>query len=278
PGRVSRAIFGDANPFMKGVPEQAAKALAERKPTDPANPFLYMEKVAASSVQLGLDLWRDWRDMLYEATFLNIYGTPLNVRFGEPYAFRRVLPDPKKLQFLPQVQAVLQSIGRGGFEEAVIRMLILLAEAQAAIGRERLEVSAEVLGHDEPFASLAPEKRAALIQEQSIIVEFAPELAVKTLPDLLPEPEDRKRAVEVVRFIAGPVEKMGPKTQQMLESFHRILGLPPLALPAPTKDPLKTSAAAAPDDLVQVVTDAAPAVEAPKPWDAFGAVKPKGKV
>ena len=122
PGRVSRAIFGDANPFMKGVPEQAAKALAERKPADPADPFLFMEKVAASSIEFGLDVWRDWRDALYEATFLNIYGAPLNVRFGEPYAFHRVLPDPKQLQFLPQVQAVLQRIGRGGFEEAVIRI------------------------------------------------------------------------------------------------------------------------------------------------------------
>ncbi len=277
PGRVSRAIFGDANPFMKGVPEQAAKALAERKPTDPAKPVPVHGESGRLQRRIGA---RPLAGLARHAlrSDIHIYGAPLNVRFGEPYAFRRVLPDPKKLQFLPQVQAVLQSIGRGGFEEAVIRMLILLAEAQAAIGRERLEVSAEVLGHDEPFASLAPEKRAALIQEQSIIVEFAPELAVKTLPDLLPEPEDRKRAVELVRFIAGPVEKMGPKTQQMLESFHRILGLPPLALPAPTKDPLKTSAAAAPDDLVQVVTDAAPAVEAPKPWDAFGAVKPKGKV
>jgi hypothetical protein len=276
PGRVSRAIFGDANPFMMGVLE-AANTLAERKPAGPANPFLFMEKVAASSVEFGLDVWRDWRDALYEAAFLNIYGAPLNVRFGEPYAFHRILPDPKRLQFLPQVQAVLRSIDRGGFEEAVFRMLILLAKAQAAISRDRLEVSAEVLSRDEPFASLSPGRRTALIQEQSIIVEFAPKLAVKTLPDLLPKPEDRKRAVELVRFIAGPVEEMGPKTQQMLESFHRILGLPPQALPAPTKDPLRTSTAAAPDDH-EVVTDAALVVEAPKPRDAFGAVKAKGKV
>ena len=163
PGRVSRAIYGDANPLMRGVPEQAAKALAGRKPADPANPFLFMEKVAASTVEFGLDVWRDWRDALYEAAFLNIYGAPLNARFGEPYGFRRVLPDSKKLQFLPQVQAVLQSLGRGGFEEAVIRMLILLGEAQAAIGRDRLEVSAEVLSRDEPFASLAPGRRTAVI-------------------------------------------------------------------------------------------------------------------
>ncbi len=36
---------------------------------------------------------------------------------------------------------------------------------------------------------------------------------------------------------------MEPKTVQALETFHRILHLPPPALPTPTKDPLKTSAA-----------------------------------
>src|SRR5208282_4683602 len=59
-------------------------------------------------------------------------------------------------------------------------------------------------------------------------------------------------------FISGGIEEMGPKAVQTLESFHRILRLPPLGLPAPTKDPLKTSTAAAPDDPVQVVTDAPP--------------------
>jgi hypothetical protein len=32
------------------------------------------------------------------------------------------------------------------------------------------------------------------------------------LPDLLPKPEDRKRAVELVRSIAGRVSEMQPKT------------------------------------------------------------------
>jgi hypothetical protein len=64
-------------------------------------PFLFMEKVAASSIEFGLDVWRDWRDELHEATFLNNYGNnygPLNLRFGKPYAFHRVQPDPKKLR------------------------------------------------------------------------------------------------------------------------------------------------------------------------------------
>lgn len=82
-----------------------------------------------------------------------------------------------------------------------------------------------------------------------------------------------------MRFIAGPVVKMEPKTIQTLETFHTILGLQPLALAPPTKDPLKISTvAAAPDDLVQVVSDAAPGVEAPKSGAALGTVKGKVKV
>jgi len=49
-----------------------------------------------------------------------------------------------------------------------------------------------------------------------------------------------------------------------------------LLLVLTTKDPLKTSTVAAPDDLVQAVTDAtAPAAEAAKSEAAFGAAKPK---
>ena len=60
-------MFGDANPLMKGVAEQAQKVAAERKPADPNNPFLLAEKLWASSVENTLDAMprlprRDVRD------------------------------------------------------------------------------------------------------------------------------------------------------------------------------------------------------------------------
>jgi len=109
--------------------------------------------VAASSIEFGVDVWRDCRDALCESAFLNIYGAPLNVRFGEPYAFQRAQPDPKKLRYLPQVRAALLGVGYGGFEEAAIRKLILLTQAQATVQRDRLERVFEVAGKDEPFAN-----------------------------------------------------------------------------------------------------------------------------
>jgi len=277
PARVSRAMFGDVNPFMKGVRNQAAEALAARRPADKNNPFLFLEKLWASSVVNTLDLFRDWRDAVYESTFFGIYGSPLMLRLGQPFAFERTRKDPKVLRYLPEVQQILLSVDRGGFEEAVIRMLILMAESRGTVRRDRLERSAKVLGHDEPFASLGPEKRAALIHEQSIIAEFEPDLAVKTLPDLLPEMADRKRAIQVLEFIAGSVEEMEPGTIQLLQRFHSVLGLPGFALPAPVQDPLNTSPTAVNDDLTEVMTMVAPTVEAAKAGDALEAVKPKGK-
>ncbi|MBS2085473.1 hypothetical protein KCH33_26080, partial [Klebsiella pneumoniae] len=93
-----------------------------------------------------------------EATFLSIYSSPLMDAIASTHAFQRVHREPKELRFLPEVQAILLGIARGGFEEAVIRMLILLADSRGSVRRDRLERSAKVLTKDEPFASLGAER------------------------------------------------------------------------------------------------------------------------
>jgi Protein of unknown function (DUF3141) len=274
PARVSCAVFGDANPMMKGVHDRALAAGAECKPADPSNPFLHLEKLWADGVVNTLDAMRDFRDALYETTFLGVYSSPAMLRLGEKLAFERTRKDSRMLRYLPEVQAVLLNVDRGTFEEAVIRMLILMAESRATVRRDRLARSAKVVGHDEPFASLGPEKRAGLSHEQALIVEFEPELALETLPDLLPEMEDRRRVVEVVEYIAGAVEEMEPATIQLVQRFHSVLGLPGMALPAPRLDPLKQSARAVKDELGETM---ATAETADKAQDSPEAAKPKGR-
>ena len=103
PCRLSRAAFGSANPLMGTVHGAAAKAAAERKPVSADNPFLAMEKLWAKGTEAVLDVYRDWRDALYETTFLGVYGSPAMIEIGEPFAFTRTLKDPKALRFLPEV-------------------------------------------------------------------------------------------------------------------------------------------------------------------------------
>ena len=99
-------------------------------------------------------------------------------------------------------------------------------------------MSTNVLTRDAPFASLGAERRAALIREQSIIAEFEKDLAIDTLPALLSEPEARRKAIEVVEFIAGSLEEMEPHTLKTLQRFHAVLGLPAIASTLVTSDPL----------------------------------------
>ncbi len=281
PARVSRTMFGEANPWMKGVAEQARKAASEGKAAGADNPFLFAEKLWAASIENALDAYRDVRDAMYELTFLGIYSSPVMLRLGEKFAFERTLKDPKRLRYLPEVQTVLLNVDRGGFEEAVIRMLIMMAESRATVRRDRLERSAKVLGHDEPFASLGSDKRAAIIHEQSLIVEFEPQRALATLPDLLSDQAERRRAIQVVEFIAGAVEEMEPSTIQLLQRFHSVLGLEGLALPAPRQDPL-TASETARDDFggpapLDAVAPIAPEAVAETLRETEPAAKPRGR-
>ena len=238
PARASRLMFSDRNPLMRSVSETAKQFRNKSKPLNNGNPFLEMERLWADSVIQGFDVLRDMRDVMYEMGFLSIYGSPFMHWIGASHAFTRTMKDPKELRFLPEVQAILLGIERGGSAEAVIRMLILLAESRGSVRRDRLERSSRVLTRDEPFASLGAERRAALIREQSIIAEFEPDRAIETLPTLLPGFEERRKAIEVVEYIAGSMEEMEPRTLKILQRFHAALGLPLITSTLVTHDPL----------------------------------------
>ncbi len=238
PVRAQRRIFSDHNPAMAAVASFAEQITAERKPAGVDNAFRQAEELWAALITQSIDFYRDLRDTWQELAFYGIYGSPLMEWVGRTHNFQRTLKDPAELRFLPEVQAVLRNVERGGLAEAVIRMLVVLAGARGSVRRSRLERSAHVLSHDEPFASLGSERRAELIHEQSVIVEFEKDLAIEALPRLLPDPDERLKAVGVVEFIAGAIEEMEPHTIQALQRFRRVLDLPLLEVRPAEIDPL----------------------------------------
>src|SRR6516164_8921293 len=114
---------------IRGKPSehQALPAKQLQTKSRPANvgiPSLEMERLWAESLIQGFDVLRDIRDMIDEITLLSIYRSPFMRSIGASHAFALTRKDPKGLRFLPEVQAILLGIDRGGFAEAVIRMLI----------------------------------------------------------------------------------------------------------------------------------------------------------
>ena len=244
PLRVQRAVTSSRNPLMLPL-EAVTKVVKEgRKPVEKDNPFVAAEKLIADAFEQTIDIIRDVRDAWYEVTFYSIYATPFMRWFGRNYNFERTRKTKEELVALPEVRAALLHVSSGGFVEAVIRMLILLAEARGNVRRDRLERSAQVLTKDEPFQSLPAARKAEIIHEQSLIVEYAHDAAIDSLADLLRSPEERRRAAEVVQFVPGPLGEMDPRTLTMLQRIRHVLGLEPATTDI-VVDPLQLTAEAA---------------------------------
>jgi pimeloyl-ACP methyl ester carboxylesterase len=242
PQRTSRALLSSKNPMLAQLPAMAEKVRADRHRVDADNPFAQMETLWVEGMTQAIDLWRDQRDMMVELAFFTMWGNPWARTFGRSHELRRTLKDQAELRALPEVQAALADLETGGFSEAVIRMLVLMADNRKGVRRDRLERSSRVLTEDEPFASLGAERRAAIISRQTLIASYEPERAIETLPLLLQTPEERDLAIRTAFYVPGEVDEMAEGTLALLHRFCDVLGVPRRDVTV-SEDPLRAERA-----------------------------------
>jgi len=239
--RLERSAFSDQNPLMAPVKKLAERARAERKPVESDNPFLAVEQLISDNIEQSWNLFRDVRDAMQEATFHLIYSSPFMRMIGASGLATREEASAVNLLSLPDVRAALDRIEQGGEAEGMVRMLELLSRARGYVRRTRLERELELFATEKPFSTMDEEKRARLIHEQSLIVQFAPEKAKESLPKLLDTPKERERALDLVMRVAGPVETMNPRALELYREFEAMLGRR-VSVTAPAGDKLKRTA------------------------------------
>ncbi len=225
PLRARRWAASSRNPALAPVAYLAQSARTERAPAAADNPFVAGERLWADSVEAAWDFARDLRHASIEIAFFTLYGTPWMRALGAGDLGVPIARGDGPLREDPVVQRALTRIEEGGFADAVIRMLVLMAKSRGTIRRSRLERSNQMLRTVEPFASLPPSIRARLIHEQSLIVDFAPEAAFAALRLLLPTAEQRRRALDLVLDVAGAADEMAPATTALVARFRELLGL-----------------------------------------------------
>ncbi len=195
PLRFTRWAISDLNPWLWWLGPAAAAVKARREPLGKEAPLRKAETAASEMVGATLDYWRDLRDAVSEAAFFQTYGSllALQPRDGaEPPKGRRWSDAPPRE--LPFVKQILETIGEGGYAEAVGRVAALLRTGDAPLPLAGVEArhafavqNLELL----PQIELADLRRIEGAQE--IIVRHAPGRALQTLPALVGDPGDRER-------------------------------------------------------------------------------------
>ena len=250
PLRVRRHLLSDRNPAMQPVAALAEAVRGARRPADATNPFILAERQFGDIVESSMKFGRDMLDAWQELTFFSVWGNPMLSRLADPERSGVGAQIGETLRELPAVQAALMNVDRGGYAEAVIRILILMARSRGEVRQSRLERSSAMLNSREPFRSLGADRRARVIAEQTLIVDFAPEAAATSLPALIPLQADRERAIETVQEIAGDVAEMSEATLHLLVRLRDILGLAPLTLGTPTAAPARRGSRASEEESV----------------------------
>jgi pimeloyl-ACP methyl ester carboxylesterase len=236
PLRSQRTVFTSQNPMMMPVAQLAEKVRGERHAASKDNPFLALEQLWADGVEAMLQTSTDMKAFWTEMMFLGLYAGPWGDWYGEPRQHRRTLKSTDELRALPEVADALANAERGGLAEAVVRMMILLADSRGNVRRDRLERSNQLLTSKAPFVGMDPATRSRMIHQQTLIAHFEPDIAMSSLVKLLPAEADRAKAVELVEWVLGDASEMAPRTTSMMASMKSLFQAP--ARPLEAKGPI----------------------------------------
>jgi hypothetical protein len=221
PLRVSRYGLSDLNPLLAPVKQAARAVKARRQPVSAGNPFLAVEKMVSDTVSLSLNLYRDLRDGMLEALFYAVYDNPwVHALFPDEPREDREAPARCRPQWLARIDA-------GGFPEAVVRTLVLLAGDDCITCRQNLTAFQCLAAQDERLQALEKDVLSEMIWRQSCIVTCDREGARASLARMLPGKQDRKKALSIAADLLIGAAPPKPRMKKARADIAKLLGCEP---------------------------------------------------
>jgi hypothetical protein len=241
PLRFQRWAFSDLNPWLAWLRPAAAMVEANRQALGAESPSRRVERMMSEIVSASLDYYRAMRDAMSEATFFQTYGNMFALYMADRHETEARAQtqrgDPRELPF---VKEALASIEKGGYAEALTRVGALLAADDVAIPLTRIELKAELAkDYAELLPSLSPDQWRRTRGEQDIIVRYARDQAIETLPKLLDERADRERFLALVEKLSADPRLLGRTVsahdREVIEAVRKALSAAPPRLAAVRK-------------------------------------------
>jgi len=225
PLRAQRWMFSDKNPMLAGLPYLAFTARSGRKAAGESNAMRQREKLASELITATLDLYRDLRDAGREAAFYQIYGSLVSLQVADQRAETRRDSkfDPRQV---PAVRQVLETLEDGDLQEGLTRMALLLAkEGGGTRELSQMARAREILAPARGIKPMSEDEVRRLLHEETIVTEFEPERARRSLPRLIRTRAERK----IARAYLDRVESGMPlndRQRALLNDFRERLPSP----------------------------------------------------
>jgi pimeloyl-ACP methyl ester carboxylesterase len=223
PLRVQRWWFSDRNPLLAGLPHAAEMARAYRRPRSADNAGRRAELLFSEYVSASLDLYRDIRDAMSEAAFFEVYGNMMSLQMADQRAVIR-----KQTRFdaraLPAVRQVLDEIDQGGLPEAIVRVGLLLVKAGG--GKRKLaqmEHTRELLAPTGVLRHIDEDQFRRLLHEETLVVEFEPVQAKRSLARLVRTAGDRQKLNAVLDSLDDESSGLDARQRELLAEFRKMI-------------------------------------------------------
>jgi pimeloyl-ACP methyl ester carboxylesterase len=227
PLRVRQYLLSSLNPSLAMMPPTADQVRQHRHPTPEDNPFLELEHAFSKQIVGALNYYRDLRDAWVEQMVKLAYG-PLGLgAFFPPEPLEVQAEKMAEEQSKAELAALRNEFERGGFPEAVARMLIAVIKKRGAIDRRSFLIAHELSEHRRDLPEISEADLHSLLAKQALLMQLDPEAALEALPRLLPSEADRERAVAIVARVMMLEPELSDPDSPAAKAVQKYLDLEP---------------------------------------------------
>lgn len=214
PLRLQFELFSSANPFMSYLASIADVVRQNRQPASKNNVFAQVEATASKWIESSLNNYRDLRDELTEAAFLNLYGSPalqamVGLKASEGGTRRRPGLDATYKAFVAQrAEALKRNIGEGGPREAAIRAALYIRLPEGVADERGFRLLQRL--RDEAGSGLTLAAFEKVVRDQYFSLLLDERRAIEVIPTMLAR--DSELAPRMASALGRLIEVVGVET------------------------------------------------------------------
>jgi pimeloyl-ACP methyl ester carboxylesterase len=228
PLRLQRYAWSDANPYVWPLAAWSSLVKQNRRPVSADNPFVAAETTFSNLMTASLNLYRDTWDRMQESLFKSIYNNPwITYWWGEqaPAQVQELTEEQIDLLRRQELAYARQNASRGGFSEAVIRIIIAVTGVDRVMDKRQVEAAEAIVGPHERFQHLSSAELKQMIRNQARILSAHTDLALNGLVVMLPTQAEREEAFDIALKIAIADFRVDLGERRLLTRIRRVLEL-----------------------------------------------------